>query len=124
MAEGHEGLSSYSCPLCEYIGRSIRLLLSHLRAIHSSDPHFYVCCGIDDCSYTTMSFSALYSHIYRRHSHVINKRQPRVNAAIPNMTLSQSSVFENLIESSSGEFLPTEGYIGESKCSWYNCCTV
>ena len=109
-----EGLASYSCLLCEYIGRSIRLLLSHLRSIHSSDPHFYVCCGINDCSYTAVSFSALYSHIYRRHSHVISRRTPRVNAAIPNMILSQPIALENLIESSSGEFL-TEEYIGESK---------
>lgn len=43
------------------------LNLNHLRLVHGNDPRFRVQCGIDGCSYTGKSFSAFYSHIYRRH---------------------------------------------------------
>lgn len=71
------GLSSHRCPFsseCSYIGKSIALLLSHLRAIHSNDAHFFVRCGIECCCYSAKSFSALYSHIYPRHSSYIRRR--------------------------------------------------
>lgn len=72
------GLLSRRCPLCnsfEY--PSIPLLLSHLRTVHSNDPRFHVTCGIDGCTVTLRSFSALYSHIYRHHPNVgIVKKRP------------------------------------------------
>ena len=64
-------LASHCCPfsLCDYIGKSVTLLLSHIRTIHSNEPNFFVRCEIDCCC-----FSALYSHIYCRHSSYINRR--------------------------------------------------
>ena len=59
------------CPLCNFVGPSIRIWLSHLRAVHSNDPHFNVMCGIDGCTTTPKSFSALYFHIYRKHPKLI-----------------------------------------------------
>ena len=44
---------------------SITTLLSHLRSVHSMDPHFHVTCGIDGCVNTLKTFPALYSRIYR-----------------------------------------------------------
>ena len=62
------------CPMCNFTGPSVGVILSHLRVIYVSDPNFKVTCGIDGCVTTFRSFSALYSHIYRKHPRVITKR--------------------------------------------------
>ena len=77
--------SSVQCPMCDFEAPSIRQCLNHLRLVHSNDPRFCAQCGIGGCSYTGRSFSALYSHIYRRHpeSGVIRKRdRPRIDVEI------------------------------------------
>ena len=66
-------LALKQCPLCAFEARSIPLVLSHLRVVHSSDPHFIVTCGLSGCATTSKSFIALYSHIYRHHPGVINR---------------------------------------------------
>ena len=70
-------IGSYKCPMCQFETPTMVLNLSHLRLLHSNDPRFSVQCGIDSCSYTGGSFSALYSHIYRHHPHcgIIEKRR-------------------------------------------------
>ena len=58
----------FVCPVCiTFEAPSLQYLLSHLRLVHSHDPRFNVTCGLDGCAYTAQSFSALYSHIYRKH---------------------------------------------------------
>ena len=52
---------------CSFEFTSIAILLSHLRLVHSSDPRFLVCCGINSCTVTSKSFSSLYTHVYRHH---------------------------------------------------------
>lgn len=73
-------LLCFSCPFadrCKFMAASISLVLSHLRAVHSSDPGFVATCGIDGCSSTLKSFQSLYQHIYRRHrdSGIIGRRR-------------------------------------------------
>lgn len=63
------------CPLCTFEAPTVTIVLSHLRAVHSSDPHFRVTCGLDGCLTTSSSFSALYSHIYRHHPGIVKKRK-------------------------------------------------
>lgn len=58
------------CPMCQFQSPTLALSLNHLRLVHGSDPRFSVRCGIGGCTYTGRSFSALYSHIYRKHSDV------------------------------------------------------
>lgn len=67
------------CPMSHFQSPTIQLSLNHLRLVHGSDPRFSVQCGIDGCSYTAHTFSALYSHIYRTHPKcgVIRKRDSR-----------------------------------------------
>ena len=55
------------CPMCHFQTPTMALCLSHLRLVHASDPQFCVRCRIDGCTYSGKSFSALYSHIYRKH---------------------------------------------------------
>ena len=55
------------CPMCSFEAATVRIVLSHLRIVHSSDPRFNVTCGVDGCSRTFRTFPALYSHIYRQH---------------------------------------------------------
>ena len=66
-------LAMKKCPLCAFEAPEITLVLSHLRVVHSSDPHFAVTCGLNGCATTSKSFTALYSHIYRRHTEVIKR---------------------------------------------------
>ena len=69
------------CPMCHFQSPTIKLSLNHLRLVHGSDPRFSAQCGIDGCSYTGRTFSALYSHIYRTHPEcgVIQKRRSRLS---------------------------------------------
>ena len=60
-------LQQKQCPMCSFECPSIAILLSHLRLVHSNDPRFLVCCGINSCTVTSRSFSSLYTHIYRHH---------------------------------------------------------
>lgn len=70
-------MASYhkSCPICKCSIPSLQHLLNHLRIFHASDPNFNVLCGLSGCTTTFRTFSGLYSHIYRHHSEVINKRR-------------------------------------------------
>ena len=65
-------VSEKICPLCTFEATNIPDILGRLRTVHSSDPRFLVCCGIDGCSTTLKDFSALYSHIYHYHDYVIS----------------------------------------------------
>ena len=64
------GLKNKACPMCSFGAPYNTTLLSHLRSVHSMDPHFHVMCGIDGCVNTSKTFPALYSHIYRHHPNV------------------------------------------------------
>ena len=55
------------CPMCSFEAATVRIILSHLRIVHSNDSRFNVTCGVDGCSRTFRTFSAFYSHIYRQH---------------------------------------------------------
>lgn len=78
MAADVKSLAMKVCPLCTFGGPSVAVVLSHLRLVHSNDPHFVVPCGLEGCATTLKSFSALYSHIYRRHNDFITKRRKDV----------------------------------------------
>lgn len=71
------------CPLCSFEAPSVPVILSHLRSVHSSDPHFNVTCGLGGCATTSKSFLALYSHIYRYHKDYIRKRKHHTDSALP-----------------------------------------
>ena len=57
-------------PVCHFESPTMSLGPKHLRLVHTSDPRFCVHCG----SYSGRSFSVLYSHIYRNHKQLIQKR--------------------------------------------------
>lgn len=84
------------CPMCSFEAATVRIILSHLRIVHSNDPHFNVTCGVDGCSRTFRTFSALYSHIYRQHksSGIIQSERidPRSSITEPYEMLSLYSV--------------------------------
>lgn len=60
-------LQHKQCPMWSFECPSIALLLSHLRLVHSSDPRFLVCCGINSRTVKSRKFSSLYTHVYRHH---------------------------------------------------------
>lgn len=73
--DNSKSLAMKQCPLCAFEATTIQLILSHLRVVHSSDPHFNVSCGINGCASTSKSFTGLYSHVYRHHPSIICKRE-------------------------------------------------
>ena len=79
------------CPMCFVESPNLPMALSHLRLVHGNDPRFCVQCGIGGCSYTGRSFSALYSHIYRKRKGcgVIHKRGEPV-VVQPNARVTES----------------------------------
>ena len=60
-------ISEKKCPTCSFNASTVKLVLSHLRSVHSSDPRFHVMCGIDGCARTYRKYSGLHSHLYRCH---------------------------------------------------------
>jgi hypothetical protein len=60
-------ISDKKCPMCSFNASTVKLVLSHLRSVHSSDPRFHVMCGIDGCASTYRKYSGLHSHLYRCH---------------------------------------------------------
>ena len=84
----------------------MKIILSHIRTVHSHDPNFFVPCGLKGCGTTARSFSALYLHIYRKHSDVISKRTKT------------SSVFQSEGEIQSGSTSTTDpsNISGENAC--------
>ena len=60
-------ISEKKCPMCSFEAPTVRLVLAHLRSVHSNDPRFNVMCGIDGCARTYRKYSGLHSHLYRSH---------------------------------------------------------
>ena len=98
--------SLYHCPLCgTFSSRNFSVWLSHIGQVHRNDSVFVVTCGFDGCSETKRSYSALYSHVYRKHSELIRKRQPSI--PIPSETL------PSLPSSSNEDYSEELGLFGE-----------
>ena len=53
--------------MCSFEAPTVKLVLSHLRSVHSNDPRFHVMCGINGCARTYRKYSGLPSHLYRCH---------------------------------------------------------
>ena len=66
----------YQCVLCGFLSPSLDLNISHLRLVHSGDPHFHVQCNIDQCEEEFRSFSAYNSHVYRKHRIALGLERP------------------------------------------------
>lgn len=67
-----------NCLMCPFEADTKSLVLSHLRLVHKNDPKFLAQCSVDGCTYTSRTFDALYSHIYRRHPEcgIIQRKGP------------------------------------------------
>lgn len=84
--------SGYCCPLCEgFVVPTYRLWLSHLRHIHSHDPNFHVTCGVNSCPRTFRVFSSLYSHVYRSHRNMLERRESVVATDCEDLLVSESA---------------------------------
>ena len=76
------------CPICRLTTSTLPQWFSHLRSAHSSDPSFYVTCGIDGCKKTYSKFSALNTHVYRHHKERMQEKAP---SKAPQMSSQQST---------------------------------
>ena len=109
MASSADAQRAYVCPMCVFEAPSVALLLSHLRLLHSNDPRFSVRCGIEPgCSYTARTFSALYSHVYRKHKQagIIRSRSSNTGLEVLASTESNhSESFEQYFDQSTSSSL-------------------
>ena len=92
------------CPICIFEALDIRLILSHLRLVHSSDPNFSVVCGIGGCCTTSKSFSALYQHIYKKHKSTGIIQSRRSNGSLPQLEAIRLPNLPNTSEDFSDDF--------------------
>ena len=74
--ESEASSPTYSCPLCHnFVVLTYKLWMSHLRHVHSHDSNFHVVCGVDSCPRTFRVFATLYSHVYRSHRYMLERRE-------------------------------------------------
>ena len=71
LGSGMEDCPVFHCRLCGSCLPTLRLWISRSRLVHSSDPNFSMCCGIDGCQATYSKFSAFNTHLYRNHRDII-----------------------------------------------------
>ena len=110
------------CPICGSFSISLKLFVSHLRLVHSSDPSFHIMCGIDDCREVFRAFSAFNSHVYRHHRAALGISVEQ--SVLPSITaqpeLSPHTYIDELCNASAipqpGP-LPRGPTIGSSHCS-------
>ena len=95
-------LQQKRCPMCSFECPSIAILLSHLRLVHSSDPRFLVCCGINSCTVTSRSFSSLYTHVYRRHPGAGIRRRSANSHSMELPTVCESDSHEDTFQCGTG----------------------
>ncbi len=50
-----------------FVALSLKVLLSHINAIHGRSPDFWVYCGIDGCEQDFRVFNSFFRHIKRTH---------------------------------------------------------
>ncbi len=98
MAARSTSVQQQQCPMCSFECPSIAILLSHLRLVHSNDPRFLVCCGINSCTVTSRSFSSLYTHIYRHHPGAGIKRRSASSLSMEVPTVSESESHEDTFQ--------------------------
>ena len=90
--------------------KTYRNWLGHLRHVHSHDPNFFVMCEVDGCPSTFRKFTALYSHVYRKHRSMLElkKQLPSVEDTVEiptdgfNLSLDGQSSFS---DAGNGEFI-------------------
>ena len=102
LCTGGPSLHQKQCPMCSFECPSVAILLSHLRLVHSSDPRFLVCCGIDSCTVTSRSFSSLYTHVYRHHPGAGIRRRSANSLSMELPTVCESDSHEDTFQCGTG----------------------
>ena len=105
--------SSVLCPMCQFQSPTLALSLSHLRLVHRNVPRFSVRCGISGCTYTGKSFSAFYSHVYRKH-YDVGVIQKRV-ATCPELSSRLREAVATPVTSVHSSFIGVEGPESQGK---------
>ncbi|XP_052000921.1 uncharacterized protein LOC127656578 [Xyrauchen texanus] len=61
-------MTAWRCMICfVFVALSLKVLLSHINAIHGRSPDFWVYCGIDGCEQDFRVFNSFFRHIKRTH---------------------------------------------------------
>lgn len=67
------------CPRCPFFSYQLVKVVTHIGLEHSGEPDFSVFCGIEGCANTYTNFSSYKSHLYRRHSAVLEENGSHVH---------------------------------------------
>lgn len=56
------------CWICHsFAAPSLKAIIRHIGSVHSNDPNFNVCCGIQGCSRRYKNYHSFRRHFYRKH---------------------------------------------------------
>ena len=66
---------TWKCFACvTFVALTLRALMNHYYSVHSSNPNFFVRCGVDDCPATFTRYHSFYKHVVRKHNEKYEKR--------------------------------------------------
>lgn len=70
-------MAVWRCLIClVFVALSVKVLLSHINAVHSRSPDFWVYCGIDGCDQDFRVFNSFFRHIKRTHPLYLTTARP------------------------------------------------
>ena len=70
------------CWICyRFAAPSLKGIVKHMGNVHSFDPNFRVCCGIDSCSRTYTNFHSFKKHLYRKHRFELDCSEVNVSSS-------------------------------------------
>ena len=82
---------AFICQLCSYRCLTWRCWVRHVFEAHSNEPHFSFTCGIEGCSTTFKTYSALSSHLNRKHTNATIVSQQENPSVCCNTSLEHSN---------------------------------
>lgn len=101
---------AFICQLCSLTWRK---WARHVFEAHSNEPRFCIMCGIEGCSMTFKTYSALSSHLSRKHPNTTIVSQQENPSVCCNGLLEHSSESSSLTVDEDGAGMETN----ESSCS-------
>ncbi|XP_037562263.2 uncharacterized protein LOC119441728 [Dermacentor silvarum] len=101
------------CPKCPFFSYQLTRVITHIGLVHSGEPNFSIFCGIEGCANTYRNFSSYRSHLYRRHTAVLeengsNCHQPSVERPSLGSSAELPSSEEFLQEMDSADMAATD----------------
>ncbi|XP_072142066.1 uncharacterized protein [Dermacentor andersoni] len=103
------GIRYFRCPRCSCSAVSLKSLFRHLHVAHGHESNWV--CGLAGCMQNVRLFTSYKKHVYRRHSDILKRPVPSMNA-----TSNTADTTGSAAETGS-DTLDVLGALGETECS-------